>query len=390
MSNQNWTHGRKLAVLLSLVGLTGLAGAAQRHSSPAQYVETARSPAIDVIFVLDTTGSMSGLIEGAKQKIWSIADQMAGGHPSPHIRIGLVAYRDRGDAYVTRRFDLTSDLDAVYGQLMQLQAGGGGDTPESVNQALYEAVHQMSWSSGAGAYRAIFLVGDAPPHMDYADDVPYAQTLGIARQRGIVVNTVQCGGLPETRPVWQQIAALGAGQYAAVAQDGGMLAMHTPLDKELGRLNAALADTALVWGSVERRTELQDKLARARRAPAHVASSRLSYLARSPFPKLNSGRRDLIGALDTGEVELESIPPEDLPATLRDLKPEAQRALVAEKKAEREELQQKVAELVAKRDAWIRAELGKKGASGDDAFDRQVLEMLSEQTKHLGLDYATD
>ena len=388
MSNQNWTHGRKLAVLLSLVGLTGLAGAAQRHSRPAQ--DVAFAPAIDAVFVLDTTGSMSGLIEGAKQKIWSIADQMAGGHPSPQIRIGLVAYRDRGDAYVTQRFDLTSDLDAVYGRLMQLQAGGGGDTPESVNQALYEAVHQMSWSRGAGAYRAIFLVGDAPPHMDYAGDVPYAQTLGVARQRGIVVNTVQCGALPETRPVWQQIAALGAGQYAAVAQDGGMLAMHTPMDEELGRLNAALAGTALAWGSVERRTELRDKLARARRAPAHVASSRLSYMARLPLPRLNSGRRDLVGALSAGEVELESIPAEDLPDALRDLKPDARRALVAKKKALRLELQKKVAELVARREVWIRAERGKKGGSGGDAFDRRVLEMLSEQTKDLGLHYATE
>ena len=194
MSNQNWSRGRKLAVLLSLVGVTGLAGAAQRHSKPAQPVELVQSPAIDVVFVLDTTGSMSGLIEGAKQKIWSIADQMAGGQPSPRIRIGLVAYRDRGDAYVTQRFDLTSDLDAVYGELMQFRAAGGGDTPESVNEALHEAVHRMSWSSQSGAYRAIFLVGDAPPHMDYGDDVPYAQTLAIARQRGIVVNTVQCGG----------------------------------------------------------------------------------------------------------------------------------------------------------------------------------------------------
>jgi len=67
--------------------------------------------------VLDTTGSMSGLIEGAKQKIWSIANQLASAQNRPQVRLGLIGYRDRGDHYVTRRFDLSEDVDALYAQL---------------------------------------------------------------------------------------------------------------------------------------------------------------------------------------------------------------------------------------------------------------------------------
>ncbi len=134
-------------------------------------------PKIDVVFVLDTTGSMSGLIDAAKEKIWSIATSMASAQPAPEIRIGLVAYRDRGDAYVTRVVDLSSDIDTMYATLMQFTADGGGDGPESVNQALNDAVTKMSWSQDANAYKVIFLVGDAPPHMDYQDDVKYPQTL---------------------------------------------------------------------------------------------------------------------------------------------------------------------------------------------------------------------
>ena len=91
---------------------------------------TAQRPKIDVVFALDTTGSMSGLIEAAKEKIWSIASTMASAQPTPEIRIGLVAYRDRGDAYVTQVIDLSSDLDSVYATLMDFQADGGGDTPD--------------------------------------------------------------------------------------------------------------------------------------------------------------------------------------------------------------------------------------------------------------------
>ncbi|MGD8910277.1 MAG: VWA domain-containing protein, partial [Chromatiales bacterium] len=97
-------------------------------------------PKVDVVFALDTTGSMGGLIRAAKEKIWSIATTLAQAQPAPEIRMGLVAYRDRGDAYITQVTDLSSDLDSVYATLMDFRAEGGGDGPESVNQALADAV----------------------------------------------------------------------------------------------------------------------------------------------------------------------------------------------------------------------------------------------------------
>ena len=79
--------------------------------------------------------------------------------------MGLVGYRDRGDDYVTKVTNLTNDLDAVYNTLMEYQANGGNDTPESVNQALHEAITKLAWSKDPDTYRVVFLVGDAPPHM---------------------------------------------------------------------------------------------------------------------------------------------------------------------------------------------------------------------------------
>src|SRR5437764_14212279 len=100
-------------------------------------------PKVEVVFVLDTTGSMGGLIDAAKQKIWSISNQIAAGQPAPQVKIGLVAYRDRGDEYVTRVYPLTDDLDAVHTNLMGFKAKGGGDFPESVNEALHVAVTKI-------------------------------------------------------------------------------------------------------------------------------------------------------------------------------------------------------------------------------------------------------
>src|SRR5262245_48121076 len=87
----------------------------------------ARPPRLEVVFVLDTTGSMGGLIEGAKKKIWSIANEIVRGQPKPEVHVGLVAYRDKGDEYVTKVIGLTDNLDKIYAELTQLRAGGGGD-----------------------------------------------------------------------------------------------------------------------------------------------------------------------------------------------------------------------------------------------------------------------
>src|SRR5512143_1592453 len=165
-----------LSTTLALLGVCALAAVKDSDSTqPAKVAAKTAKPRIEVCFVLDTTGSMGGLIEGAKQKIWSIANQMISAKPTPELRLGLVAYRDRRDKYVTKTFDLTNDIDAIYGHLQGFRAGGGGDEPESVNEALQDAVRKMSWSQDQQVLKIIFLVGDAPPHMDYADGPKYPQ-----------------------------------------------------------------------------------------------------------------------------------------------------------------------------------------------------------------------
>jgi Mg-chelatase subunit ChlD len=173
-------------------------------------------PVVEVAFVLDTTGSMGPLIEGAKRKIWSIATAIADTNPNAEIRMGLIAYRDIGDEYVTKTFNLTTDIQDLYANLLQLKAQGGGDWPESVNEALEVGVTKLSWTQGAEICRIMFLVGDAPPHMDYKQDTKYPEVIRMARERGIVVNAVQAGGARDTERVWREIAQRGDGRYIPI------------------------------------------------------------------------------------------------------------------------------------------------------------------------------
>jgi len=233
------------------------------------------APKIEVVFVLDTTGSMSGLIEAAKEKIWSIASSLAQAESAPEIRMGLVAYRDRGDDYVTRVTALSSDLDSLYATLMDYRAAGGGDTPESVNKALHDALHKITWSGDQDAYQAVFLVGDAPPHMDYQDEPQYPQIIAEAKARGVVVNTIQAGAAHATRQEWQKIAALGSGEYFQVDTTGSAVAIATPYDRELAKRSKELDDTRVYYGDSKTRAEKEGKLAATRKlhASASVAST---------------------------------------------------------------------------------------------------------------------
>ena len=212
-------------------------------------------PQIEVVFVLDTTGSMGGLIAAAKEKIWSIASTMASAQTAPDIKMGLVAYRDRGDAYITQTIPLSSDLDSMYAKLMDFQADGGGDGPESVNQALHDAVNKISWSQDKNTYKVVFLVGDAPPHMDYQDDVKYPVTVALAKQKGIIVNAIQCGNDGSATADWQHVASLGQGNYFQVEQTGNAVAIATPYDHKLAELSSKLDKTKVYFGNKDEKSQ---------------------------------------------------------------------------------------------------------------------------------------
>src|SRR5262245_56484870 len=141
--------------MLTLARITLMVTLTAIMARPALADKPQPKPSVEVVFCLDTTGSMGGLLEGAKQKIWSIVNQIASRRPTPDIKVGLIAYRDRGDKFVTQVFDLTDDLDEVYKNLKEFTPAGGGDEPESVNQALNESVAKIKWSKQDSALKII-------------------------------------------------------------------------------------------------------------------------------------------------------------------------------------------------------------------------------------------
>jgi len=342
-------------------------------------------PRIEVCFVLDTTSSMSGLIDGAKQKIWSIANEMISAKPTPELKLGLIGYRDRGDEYVVKTFNLTDDIDAIYGHLREFKAEGGGDAPESVNEALDEAIHKVSWSNDRKVLKIVFLVGDAPPHMDYPNSPKYTDLCREAVKKDLLINTVQCGNMPDTQTIWQEIAKLSEGTYAAIAQSGNMAVVSTPMDKELSRLNERISATVIPYGDAKLQAEVRAKGELAASAPAAAMADRLSF--NSKMGKGVQGRGDLVDALNNNETKFESIDSKQLPAELQKLERDELHKRVEQARNDRADLQKKVVALSKQREEYIAAENKRLAGEGKgDAFDAKVAETLRAQAAKKGIE----
>ena len=381
---------KNTALLLSVLISTATFADEKKPLKPAK---TEKKLRIEVCFVLDTTGSMGGLIAGAKQKIWAVANMMISGKPKPEIHIGLIGYRDKSDAYVTKTYPLSEDIDDIYAKLTAFQAQGGGDTPEAVNQALHEAVYKMKWSKSKDVLKVIFLVGDAPPHMDYKQDVKYTVTCEQAAKSDIIINTIQCGRMASTTPIWKEIAAKAEGKFNQILQDGGVLAMATPFDKEIAKHNIALNRTVTGYGTVRMQRIAADKAVAAGRSSKEVAADRATYFYNAASPSsisapVISGGGDLTELLANKKLDIKDIEEKKLPENVRKMKPKEREDHLKKQVEDRNKAQAELKGLLKKRADFIakkNAELKKSGKL--KGFDAQVQNLIREQAAPKGIAY---
>ncbi|MGL1901912.1 MAG: VWA domain-containing protein [Fibrobacterales bacterium] len=186
-------------------------------------------PAIDIVFTVDVTGSMGDELEYLKQELLDITakieeEQIAG------LRIGLMFYKDRTDNFITKGWDFSSDLQTVQTNLETMSAGGGGDTPESVNQALKESFQKFSWSE-SGAVRLNFLIADAPPHYYEDEQYTYSDAIREASQKGVKIITVAASGISRsTEYLFRSISVATMGKYIFLTDHSGVGGSHLEAD----------------------------------------------------------------------------------------------------------------------------------------------------------------
>lgn len=358
------------ATIALAAGLTPWAGGGQ--ATPAH--PTAVTPAgdghqIDVVFAVDTTGSMGGLIDGAKRTVWSIASHIRKTDPNADLRIGLVAYRDVGDDYITRDFALTNDLDAVFVELSGYRAAGGGDTPEDVDAALDVTLHKMKWREGAK--KLVFVVGDAPPAS--RGDVPTFDVLAReAGDRQIVLNTIRCGWDQDTASSFQQIASLGHGEFSTIQQDGGVQQVATPYDAKMAELSETIDRTSVIIGDEGTRHAYAAKMAVAAEAAPAAKADRAEYFAAKPSAARDEG--DLVGGVATGSMDLDGVKDTELPSDLRGMDKQALKNEINKRAETRKQAQQEIERLSKQRAEYLKTKGGEGKPGGFDATVKATVE----------------
>lgn len=168
--------------------------------------------ALDLLFILDTTGSMDDEIQQLKDTIYSIYTRIHGMFSSVSIRFGLILYRDREDEYVVENKGFTEDIDLFQVRVDRIEADGGGDYREDVQAALREAIEETPWNPDA--MKIAFLIADAPPHLDYRQRYNYVRAALEANRKGIKLFTIGASGLdPEGEYTFRQVSALTYGEF---------------------------------------------------------------------------------------------------------------------------------------------------------------------------------
>lgn len=177
---------------------------------------------LDLLFLIDATGSMDDEIDKLKATMADIADQIATLPERPDVRYGLVAYRDQGDAFVVRPYDFTPNLRDFQRNLAALRADGGGDEPEALNAALHTSLNDLHWRS-EDTVRLVILVADAPPHLDYHwEGFSYDTDMIDAVRRGIKIFPVGASNLNgDGEYIFRQLAQFTGGKFVFLTYEDG-------------------------------------------------------------------------------------------------------------------------------------------------------------------------
>jgi hypothetical protein len=198
---------------------------------------------LDVLFVVDTTGSMSEEIDRIRDTIQEVSRRIRELEAKPLLRLGIVIYRDRGDEYLTKRLPFTEDVKAFETALQDVRAAAGGDEPEDVNSALQQAVEAMNWYDGE-ALRLVFLIADAPPHLDYGQEYDYFLGTQRAVEKGIKIFAVSTSGMDDVGEyAFRQMALLTLGRFVFITKGGcdGLTPHHVERsDFSVERLDALI------------------------------------------------------------------------------------------------------------------------------------------------------
>lgn len=328
-------------------------------AQPPAVVQPAAQGKIQIAILLDTSGSMDGLINQARTRLWSIVSELGKGTRNgqrPIIELALYEYGkqslEASDGYIRRIMPLSRDLDGLAEQLFALTTNGGD---EYAGWVIQRATDELAWSTDPRDVRLLFIAGNEG--FDQGR-VPFAKSIAAARKKGVVVNTIYCGGEMDVEAkLWRVGATTGAGSFAMVNHNAAVVEIASPYDAELQRLSASINSTYVYYGAKGAANSVRQKSMDSAAEAAGAPSARAAAKASAAYSNAEWDLVDAGPSVDVGKLEAAQLPPE-----MRKMSDAERKSHVAKKAAERKAMQTKIAELSKKRDEFVSA---KRKAAAD-------------------------
>ena len=349
----------------------------QRNPSPAS------SKKIQVAVLLDVSNSMDGLIDQAKAQLWNMVSVLGKARcdgAAPQIEIALYEYgRSSNDArsgYVEQINGFTGNLDQVSKNLFRLTTNGGD---EYCGQVMFTSLSDLKWDAGNDHYKVIFIAGNE----DFLQGtLPFTKACNIAKQKGVIVNTIYCGDRQNgIREHWNLGAECGNGSYTFINSNAILEDIATPYDGKLFELNEQLNGTYISFGEKGEESKIMqmesDELNY--KMNKSVAAKRVAVKGKKELYRNESW--DLVDAQNADKDFASKVDMKTLPENLRN-KPRAElKQYIMQTSAERNKIQKEIESLNAKREAFISAEKLKNTGAKEQTLETEVEKMLRDQAR---------
>ncbi len=309
---------------------------------------------IQVALLMDTSSSMDGLIEQAKSQLWKIVNELATAEyqgTKPTIEIALYHYGNSGlsqsSQYIQQVLPFTSDLDKVSEELFKLSTNGGD---EYCGAVINDATLNLKWSESNEDLKLIYIAGNEPFTQGKVD---YKKACRDAIAKGIVVNTIYCGGESEgINSNWKDGALLADGEYISINMNEATVYVQTPFDTTLIRLNNELNSTYVFYGETgimaaanqKAQDDNSKKYSESNAAERTVSKAGSGYM---------NATWDLVDKSKEKDFDIKSVKKDELPLEMRDMDEESKVKYVEEKSAEREKIKTEINDINKQRQAYI-------------------------------------
>lgn len=310
---------------------------------------------IQIALILDTSGSMDGLIEQAKTQIWSLVDELAKATfegKDPILEIALYEYgNDRLSSklgFVKQISPLTTDLDDISTALFAMTTNGGS---EYCGLAIKDAQEQLEWSKNNKDIKVVFIAGNEPfTQGPYS----YEKACGNARAKGITINTIHCGDFNTgVSGKWKSGAIIGGGEYMAIEQNKRTIFVETPYDDEINRYGKELNKTYVYYGSEGHRKKAQ-QVSEDENAESYSKSNLTKRNSIKASKYYKTERWDLVDAYNNNKVKIKDVKRSTLPKKIQALDDSQLTAYVIAMSLSREIVKTNIADLNIKRNKYIK------------------------------------